>query len=55
MNDILKTNCTPILYNSRGSVSVILREAMYGCGQIIADGAFTKLYYKWDAAGSGIS
>jgi hypothetical protein len=96
--EVTATGCTPILYNSQGGISVILREPRRGCGQVrllwsgsrsrrqghgpystvtlpskesmphvdgmvwgcvtrpwlqvIADGAFTKLYCQWDAAGS---
>jgi hypothetical protein len=46
------SGCTPIMLNSRGGISVILREPKKGCGQVIVDGAFTKLYIQWDAAGS---
>jgi hypothetical protein len=50
--DVLKAKCKPIMYNSRGGISVIMRDAMDSCGQVICDGAFTKLYCKYDAAGS---
>lgn len=50
--DVTKTGCIPIMFNSRGKISVVMREAMDGCGQVIIDGAFTKLFCKYDAAGS---
>ena len=52
LDDIIKSNCTPILYNSEGGISVIMRDAMDGYGPVVVDGAFTKLYCKYDAAGS---
>jgi len=50
--EVTKTGCVPIMFNSRGKISVVMREAMEGCGQVIIDGAFTKLYCEYDAAGS---
>jgi hypothetical protein len=49
---VKETGCTVVMYNSRGGISVIMREAQDGCGQVIIDGAFTKLWCKYDAAGS---
>jgi hypothetical protein len=31
---VTAAGCTPIMYNSRGGVSVILREPRAGCGQV---------------------
>jgi hypothetical protein len=50
--DVDRCKCVPIMYNSEGKISVIVREAMQGCGQVIVDGAFTKLYCHFDTAGS---
>lgn len=50
--DVMEKRCVPIMYNSRGGISVIMREAINGCGQVICDGAFTKLFCNYDAAGS---
>eukprot|EP01029_Cantina_marsupialis_P006304 TRINITY_DN168_c0_g1_i7.p1 TRINITY_DN168_c0_g1~~TRINITY_DN168_c0_g1_i7.p1 ORF type:complete len:944 (-),score=373.37 TRINITY_DN168_c0_g1_i7:176-3007(-) len=50
--EVKLADCQTVMYNSQGGISVILREAQDGCGQVIADGAFTKLYCKFDAAGS---
>ena len=41
-----------LLRNSRGLPMVVVREADSRGGQVIIDGAFTKLYCKVDAAGS---
>lgn len=38
----------PVLYDHDGKLIVIQRKAMKGCGPVIVDGAFTKLFYKWD-------
>lgn len=50
--EISTKHCTPAVYNSRGGVSVIVCEARGGRGQVIVDGAFTKLYCGWDTVGS---
>eukprot|EP01029_Cantina_marsupialis_P031435 TRINITY_DN90587_c0_g1_i2.p1 TRINITY_DN90587_c0_g1~~TRINITY_DN90587_c0_g1_i2.p1 ORF type:complete len:977 (-),score=299.99 TRINITY_DN90587_c0_g1_i2:129-3059(-) len=49
---VYDAGCVPIMFNSRRGISVILREAKNGFGQVIADGAFTKLYCKFDHCGS---
>ena len=41
-----------VVHNSRGMPLVALRPASTNGGQIIVDGAFTKLYCETDAAGS---
>lgn len=49
---VILSGCVPIMYNSRGGLSVYVKEATATHGQVIADGAFTKLFERWDAAGS---
>jgi hypothetical protein len=34
--DVKKAGCTAVMYNSRGGISVILREAIAGSGQVRA-------------------
>ncbi len=51
-DDVLRTECKVVFNNTGGGISVIMRQAKNGCGQVIIDGAFTKLYCKYDATGS---
>ncbi|MDP2439201.1 MAG: hypothetical protein Q8P67_25920 [archaeon] len=47
-----KHNFEPILFECTDNPIVVYRPAQDGCGPTIADGAFTKLFYKWDHCGS---
>jgi hypothetical protein len=51
--DLAPVGLKPILRESTdGRVIVARRDAMDGCGPVCVDGAFTKLYYRFDEAGS---
>jgi hypothetical protein len=43
---------TPLLYGSAGNLVTVVRDATDGCGAFMIDTGFTRLYYKWDDAGS---
>ncbi len=43
---------TPLLYGSAGNLVTVVRDAADGCGAFMIDTGFTRLYYKWDDAGS---
>ncbi|MFT5685080.1 MAG: hypothetical protein ACI8RZ_006026, partial [Myxococcota bacterium] len=42
----------PLLYGSAGNLVTVVRDASDGCGAFMIDTGFTRLYYKWDDAGS---
>lgn len=42
----------PLLYGSAGNLVTVVRDGMDGCGAFMIDTGFTRLYYKWDDAGS---
>lgn len=41
--EVLEKGCVPVMHNSHGGVSVILREPFKGCGQVTAKQGFGKL------------
>ncbi|MBQ6595052.1 MAG: hypothetical protein IJH78_05255 [Clostridia bacterium] len=42
----------PLVYSSDGNVVTAYAEESGGCGRVLMDGGFTRLYYKWDSAGT---
>jgi len=49
---IKKAGFEEVLREKENHLVVIARPAQQGCGPVIADGAFTKLFYKWQDNGS---
>eukprot|EP01029_Cantina_marsupialis_P006301 TRINITY_DN168_c0_g1_i4.p1 TRINITY_DN168_c0_g1~~TRINITY_DN168_c0_g1_i4.p1 ORF type:complete len:966 (-),score=275.19 TRINITY_DN168_c0_g1_i4:176-3031(-) len=49
--DVEKADCVPIIFDSRGEVSVFVREAKDFCGPVIGDSGASKLFCQSMAGG----